>query len=422
MTCPVLSTLKKNLSLFLEKSWAIALSGGEDSCVLYHGIKSLFPLKEIVLIHVHHGIQNDADLWANFILRLGKHNKDRVIIKHICPEKKNEGDLRDLRYLAFIESMQEIGSIHDGVLFLAHHSDDQKETFLWRALRGAPFTQLLGMPFHREHQNFTIVRPLLSVSKKEILDYKAQHQIEHVIDPSNFKNEYYRNHLRNEVFKKLPFEDAIDTTLSYMHITDRAIEDLLHAQGYIWSDKHVLLCHHDQIHISRAILIILFQKWVNQHAHYPPSKSALCEFVQQIIQEKIAVLALKKQLYFYECKRIWTYSSHIKPLSDTYQFSTEGIEGAFGTFYIKIRSKSLTKKLTLRTIHKKEQFFLPYAPHKKRSAESLWKEFELGPQRRKFYPAVISESGEIYSYGAHVFLSPPQCEELFLNFKIEKLH
>jgi tRNA(Ile)-lysidine synthase len=77
----------------------------------------------------------------------------------------------------------------------AHNADDNTETVLLNLIKGAGLKGLSGIPFKRDK----IIRPLLSLSKEEILNYNKQKKLAFKTDSSNVENNYQRNYLRNEV-------------------------------------------------------------------------------------------------------------------------------------------------------------------------------------------------------------------------------
>ena len=85
------------------------------------------------------------------------------------------------------------------LIAVAHHADDQAETVLLNLLRGSGLKGLAGMRARRDN----IIRPLLSVSRADILNYLKSHGISYVDDSTNFENEHTRNRLRNIIIPEL---------------------------------------------------------------------------------------------------------------------------------------------------------------------------------------------------------------------------
>jgi tRNA(Ile)-lysidine synthase len=119
---------------------------------------------------------------------------------------------RKARRLFFKKVMQEY---HAQAIALAHHRDDQIETFFIRLIRGTTLSGLCGM----RPKSGPYIRPLLATSKQAIIDYLTHHNITYLTDPSNASAEFLRNRIRMQV---LPALHACDprfesNTIKTMH-------------------------------------------------------------------------------------------------------------------------------------------------------------------------------------------------------------
>lgn len=181
--------------------YLIAVSGGLDSMVLLH-----FMLHEklpVHVLHVNYNLRgNDSVLDEQFITDFCIKNDVPLTIKNVELKlhlEKNGGNLqneaRKVRY-SFFNEMQ--SKTKDSKVVIAHHQDDQIETFWIQLLRDAGLSGLSGM----KALNTFFLRPLLHFTKQELLEFAQKHSIEWREDKSNSKNDYLRNRLRNEV---IPF-------------------------------------------------------------------------------------------------------------------------------------------------------------------------------------------------------------------------
>lgn len=180
-------------------SWCVALSGGLDSCVLLHALVSLKrrqTLPVLRAIHVHHGLQAAADAWPAHCQRLCDGLGVELAVRHVrvAPAASIEQSARDARYAAFAEAL-----LPGEALLTGQHRDDQAETLLLRLLRGAGVRGLAGMPVRRRLGVGELVRPLLDVSRAELLAYAQAHGLQWVEDPSNQQTQFSRNYLRHAV-------------------------------------------------------------------------------------------------------------------------------------------------------------------------------------------------------------------------------
>ncbi|HEX6266112.1 MAG TPA: tRNA lysidine(34) synthetase TilS [Burkholderiales bacterium] len=171
------------------KSLAVALSGGVDSVVLLHRLRER---PGICAVHVHHGLSPNADAWAAFCRKLCKAWGVPLGIRKVKVTRRGKGleaAARDARYAALREEKAP-------VIALAHNLDDQAETVLMNLLRGAGLRGASGMQPHARLGDKRLVRPLLDVSREEILAYAQRHRLEWVEDESNADESLTRNFVR----------------------------------------------------------------------------------------------------------------------------------------------------------------------------------------------------------------------------------
>lgn len=204
------------LSLCTDCTIWVGLSAGVDSTVLLHALslwivnsKKQTPFK-IKAIHVHHGLSSNADDWASQAqslcddLNVSHHLDIECIVERVDLDNARDGieqAARKARYGIFEKYCQD-----NDILLQGHHLDDQFETFFMRALRGSGLTGLSGIPKNRKlsRQNqCQIMRPLLMVEKKQIIEYAKENQLSWVEDESNQSSQFERNWWRNELLPQI---------------------------------------------------------------------------------------------------------------------------------------------------------------------------------------------------------------------------
>ena len=176
----------------------LALSGGIDSMVLADLL--LKAKVEFVAAHCNfhlRGEESDGD--EQFVRDYAERNGIQCFVKHFETEKyaaeqgvSIEMAARDLRYVWFEQLRQQLG--YDKIV-VAHHADDQAETFFINLLRGAGLNGLKGM----KPQNGVIIRPLLWASREQIRKYAVENQILWREDHTNAESVYLRNKIRNQL-------------------------------------------------------------------------------------------------------------------------------------------------------------------------------------------------------------------------------
>ena len=183
----------------------LALSGGIDSMVLADLL--LKSKVDFVVAHCNfhlRGEESDGD--EKFVREFTERNGIQCYVKQFDTEQYSvaqgvsiEMAARDLRYAWFEELRQQLGF---NKIVVAHHADDQAETFFINLLRGAGLNGLKGM----KPQNGSIIRPLLWASREQIRQYALENQIQWREDHTNAESIYLRNKIRNQllpVFDKL---------------------------------------------------------------------------------------------------------------------------------------------------------------------------------------------------------------------------
>lgn len=191
----------KNHSSQDTGKWIIAYSGGVDSRVMLEVLATIKPEnKELIAVHVNHGLYEKAADWEDKALEVAKKHNVTMHIERLNMQHSSaiEESARDLRYAA-INKYVEAGDL----IFTGHHKNDNTETVLFRLFRGTGLTGLGGIPETRSFGKGNLLRPMLNLSREDIEKFAENHGLKHVEDPSNKDSKYTRNFLRNEVIPLL---------------------------------------------------------------------------------------------------------------------------------------------------------------------------------------------------------------------------
>lgn len=177
----------------------IGLSGGPDSIFLFHNLRILkeelsFKLYASHINHMYRGIdaQHDEDFVRELCAKYGvklfvKRKHAGEYAKEIKVTEEEAG--RILRYNFFKDNLNEVGG---GKIAVAHNLNDQAETVLQRIIRGSGVDGLSAMSYKKDN----VIRPMLNVSKKEVLEYLHLNNFEYCVDKTNFQDIYGRNKVR----------------------------------------------------------------------------------------------------------------------------------------------------------------------------------------------------------------------------------
>ncbi len=207
--------IKKNSTI------VVACSGGPDSMCLIDLLVRIKKEKNLNVIcaHVNHKLREESDNEALMVERYCKKNKiifELLEINEYKTTKFNEEDARKRRYKFFESLIQKYNAKY---LLTAHHGDDLIETILMRIVRGSNLSGYVGIKKINKNKNYTILRPLLTTTKENIISYNKNNNIEYVIDRSNESMKYTRNRYRKRI---LPFlkEESKGVHLKFLKFSE----------------------------------------------------------------------------------------------------------------------------------------------------------------------------------------------------------
>jgi len=188
--------------------YVVAFSGGLDSTVLLHALAELrrknprYGKTPVLAIHIDHGLQPESDKWREACELVAascdvEFQSLRVTVA-MDSGKGTEASARDARYSALHRELRS----RDWLLS-AHHRDDQAETLLLNLIRGSGPAGVAGIGDVRRFGPGWLVRPMLNVERKDILQYATVGGLRWVEDPSNTDHRFDRNFLRHDVLPRL---------------------------------------------------------------------------------------------------------------------------------------------------------------------------------------------------------------------------
>ncbi len=182
----------------------VACSGGPDSmCLLslVNELKNELNLK-IIVAHVNHKLRIESEEEKEMVENYSKENNlifELLEITKYSNNKFSEEDARKRRYDFFNELIKKYNA---NVLLTAHHGDDLIETIQMRLTRGSNLSGYIGIKMINENNKYKILRPLLSTTKENILNYLNDKNIPYRIDKTNEELKHTRNKYRHYI---LPF-------------------------------------------------------------------------------------------------------------------------------------------------------------------------------------------------------------------------
>jgi tRNA(Ile)-lysidine synthase len=196
------------------------LSGGADSVALFRLLMSTQKQSRInvFVLHINHQLRGPEsiqeaewvrDLCAQWLIPLKivewtEMMSDASVGEEPVRVSGMEEKARNFRYAHYELAAREWNCSH---VLMAHHANDQVETVLHRLFRGTGLTGIAGIPDSRplspSAPDIQLVRPLLSITKHELLRYLNEHEQGFCQDSSNSNSDYTRNFIRQELIPTL---------------------------------------------------------------------------------------------------------------------------------------------------------------------------------------------------------------------------
>jgi tRNA(Ile)-lysidine synthase len=389
------------------KSMTVALSGGVDSVVLLHLLHQLQKTHHFTLkaSHVHHGLSKNADKWVKFCEKLCAKLSISLDVNYIqLPQKKSlgiEGEARRLRYEKLLKSKTDL-------VVLAHHEDDQAETFLLQLIRGAGVKGLSSMAHFDDRRR--LWRPLLNASRIDIERYAKKHKLKWIEDESNQNTDFDRNFIRSKILPILKNRfthiiKVISRSASHLAEAQHLLDDLaeLDLKSYLKSDKYKHKLNVKTLdNLSNARAKNILRYWLEINDQLMPSKDLLDECLRQVlIAKKDADLKIqlskdfeirryKDEIYIVKKNKnkeknyaiIWQGEPEILLPNGT-QLNFKKVKGS-GINFKFLRDQ----KLKIRN-RQGGEFFKPDSKRPTKKIKQLLQESDVPPWEREFFPMIF---------------------------------
>ena len=192
----------------VSDSVIVACSGGPDSMAL---LSLVIKLKKetgikVIVAHINHNVRSESESEKDFVYNYCVSND--LIFEYMKIENYDgynfENEARDRRYSFFDKLANKYNCKY---VLTAHHGDDLIETILMRIVRGSSLKGYSGFSRISSRDGYSIFRPLIHMTKDEILEYDKLNGIDYVIDKTNFLDVHTRNRYRKYILPDLKKED-----------------------------------------------------------------------------------------------------------------------------------------------------------------------------------------------------------------------
>ena len=347
----------------------VGLSGGLDSVVLLHLLHRMreFRYFDLRAVHVHHGLSTNADSWAKFCQDYCQRLNVALRVCRVNVEKQGKGleaAARAARYQAFSDGLKKI-------IVLAHHRNDQIETFMLSAVRGGGLRGMAAMPVWRDlNEEIQIWRPLLAFSRQELAEYAQQWGLSFVEDESNEDSGYLRNWMRSQALlqwqQRIPnFEQQICANVRLLQEDLQLLDELI--ESFLRKQTESLPSYHSIADFAR-VLETADQAQLN----LPDGKLVVYRDKLFVCQES-------------EFQKLpWCNGSEVRGrLKDIL------LENGFVLLPFKggLSEEELEKQAVLRNVAKGDVI---QSGQREKSVEKLLQECHIVPFVRKYWPIILS--------------------------------
>lgn len=249
----------------------VGTSGGPDSMCLLHLLSELKFNVKVIVAHVNHKLRKESEIESDFVKDYAlKHN---FIFEYMEIKEYNhdnlESEARCKRYDFFNKLCVKYKA---NFLMTAHHGDDLVETILMRIVRGSSLNGYGGFRRESDMDSYKLIRPLIEVTKADILKYMDNNNYKYYVDKSNYSLDYTRNRYRADVLpflkaenplvhlKFLKFSSEIDKASKFIDAyVKELIINLKSDKGY----KIKELIKLDEFLLEKVIEYILYEAYDN---------------------------------------------------------------------------------------------------------------------------------------------------------------
>ncbi|MDE7162278.1 MAG: tRNA lysidine(34) synthetase TilS, partial [Anaeroplasmataceae bacterium] len=274
-----------------------AVSGGVDSLCLLHILHQL--KYNVVLAHVNHHKREQSSIEQQAMQNLAEsYNIPFELMEYYDDGLENfQSQAHQARYI-FFKSLAK--KYKTKWIATAHHLDDQAETILMRLISGSNLYGYAGISVQQQEKEYTLVRPLLCVSKEEIYQYATQENLSFFEDSSNQSDDYLRNRIRHHILPLLKKENEnYLEKIQEFSVQAKQTFDFIRKQSINYLDKlnnNIDIASFKSLDLAlrNDIICLLFERF-----ELSKNKEIILKCVQLLEQNKNCKYRLKDEHYLY---------------------------------------------------------------------------------------------------------------------------
>jgi|LSQX01.1.fsa_nt_gb tRNA(Ile)-lysidine synthase len=386
--------MKINYPIQKDATYLVACSYGPDSMALLHLLMK--ETTKIVVCHVNYHKRNISDFeersLQDYCVEHG------LIFERFEAPKNSRGNFqswaRELRYAFFANMYHKYDA---KALFVAHQQDDLIETYLIQKQRGNR-VDYYGIEPVIFMKKMTVVRPLLSYSKQDLLDYCHENLVPFSIDVSNFETKYLRNKIRLQIVAKLTeieryqiLKEIKDNNQTLTRQKQKAVKIVSNSRSL--PIPKLLECNEEEF--NEAIIQL-----VKQSEKFTPLSNSQLKEIREMCQSKKPNIDIPLGIGFSLLKEYDTLVLSEQIRTQNYEFTLEK-PGTLSTEYFEIdfshgaEDRNITENdypLTIRNSQPKDRYLVGGNLCEIRRLFIDWK---MPMRLRASWPVVINKTGTI---------------------------
>ena len=308
----------------IPQRYLVALSGGVDSTVLLHALVAILPSSALIIaLHGNHQISTESSNWVKHCeIQCARLGVDFVCADLVLAVRGNlEGASREARYEFFANNMRA-----GDLLLLGQHADDQLETAFLRLFQGRG---LISMRHQGDLGLGQFLRPLLNLSRSDLVAYAQASNLTWIEDPSNGDIRFDRNFLRHQIVPMLQ-KRWPGITQALLRVTGQtsAQQALL---------RHLIKDLADEVPFNKlpddtASQLLWLRTYLSVRGHFAVSDRALSEWLRQAQSAEQSELKLDESgflrswrggLYYSKRTQVLAFDGALLALG-------ESVSGCFG--------------------------------------------------------------------------------------------
>lgn len=400
--------------------WLVGVSTGPDSMALLR--MCLEEQVPIVVGHVNYHHQVQAEQEEEFLRAFCMEKGIPLFVQNdsFTPTGNFEAEARTKRYEFFREVVEKEGL--EGVL-IAHQQDDHIETFLMQQAKGI-IPNYWGLQTTAYYQTLRVERPLLSLSRKEILDYCEKKQIPYFLDETNEDTKYERNRIRKEVVEKMSDFERAMVLKEIEKVNAEWKERRCRVKTEIRNTQIELARYKSLPSLDRNTLLRMFLK--ENGITKNPSRKYLEEMDHILCEKKDFVLEIEgkcltvEDSYFCMKEKPKEYSYTFKTLDELLSWKNKGPflvqEGELGVYAVSLTEQDFP--ITIRNWKEGDQIQMRFGT---KSIHRFFIDRHIPLWKRRQWPIMVDQNGNIIfvpELGCDVFhysIKPSCCVVQYLN-------